>query len=283
VAQRGQALVGVMVVMVILFALAGAVAIGASTLLTSRGSSNSVNNDFRLHSAVNDSVAQVAGSTHTCGAAPPPSPLPTPTSSPIPTPLTLALPPPDSTSQTPCVRMDGVAIGAVRRIAVPAPSGQTCASSFDLPFTGPVRVAVVFDVHETAVPNSALGSPWGWAYLVPNDFQQVLGCPTLPPNTLNGSPCETTIPASSTPTWTQVALTCDITGNETAQLRIKGSATSPRQVFAAPQDPHASTLGSFYLLAIQSPVSGAAMEEALLFVSNDGKTNRLQYEAPLLP
>ena len=55
--QRGQALVGVMVVMVILFALAGAVAIGASTLLSGRGSGTATSDDFRLHSAVNDSVA----------------------------------------------------------------------------------------------------------------------------------------------------------------------------------------------------------------------------------
>ncbi|TMC07807.1 MAG: prepilin-type N-terminal cleavage/methylation domain-containing protein, partial [Chloroflexi bacterium] len=61
--QRGQALVGVMVVMVILFALAGAVAIGASTLLASRRNAGATNDDFRLRSAVNDSVAQVSGTT----------------------------------------------------------------------------------------------------------------------------------------------------------------------------------------------------------------------------
>jgi hypothetical protein len=267
--QRGQALVGVMVVMVILFALAGAVAIGASTLLTNRGSGTANTNDFRLHSAVNDSVAQVAGSTHVCGAAPAPSPLPTPTSSPIPTPLTLALPPPDGTSQTQCVRMDGVSIGAVQRLATQPPASGTC-RALNLPFTGPVRVAVVFDVHMS-------GS--GWAYLAPDDFHAPSGCPTSPPLAFDTSPCESSFSANG---WTQVALTCDIGSNDTAVLRIRSSATSPQQVFAAPQDPHASSLGSFYLLAIQSPV-GATMEEALFYVSNDGNTNRLEYEAPLLP
>lgn len=273
--QRGQALVGVMVVMVILFALAGAVAIGASTLLSGRGSSTTTNDDLRLHSAVNDSVAQVAGSTHACGAAPPPSPLPTPTSSPAPTPLALALPPPDTTSQTQCVRMDGISIDAVQRLATPPPSSGTCRTMTLPNLDGPVNVAVVFDVR--------MGSGGGWAYLAPNDFHAPSGCPSSLPGVLPnppGSPCQTTIPGGG---WTQVALTCDITSSgATPVLRIKGTATSPRQVFAAPQDPHASSLGSFYLLAIQSPVA-SAMEEALFYVSNDGNTNRLQYEAPLLP
>ena len=269
--QRGQALVGVMVVMVILFALAGAVAIGASTLLSGRGSGTATSDDFRLHSAVNDSVAQVAGTTTACGGAPAPSPLPTPTSSPVPTPLNLALPPPDSTSQTECVRMDGVAIGAVQRLATPPPAGSTTCRTMSLPFTGPVRVAVLLDVH--------MGTSDGWAYLAPDDYNPPSGCPSTPPSSFKGSPCSSTILAGG---WTQVALTCDIASTDTAVLRINGTATSPRQVFAAPQDPHASSLGSVYLLAIQSPVAGA-MEEALFFVSNDHATNRLQYEAPLAP
>jgi hypothetical protein len=269
--QRGQALVGVMVVMVILFALAGAVAIGASTLLNGRGGAAATSDDFRLRSAVNDSVAQIAGSTSVCGAAPAPSPLPTPTSSPVPTPLSLALPPPDSTSQAQCVRMDGVAVGAVQRLATTPPASGTTCRTMTLPFTGPTRVAVLLDVH--------MSTSDGWAYLAPNDYKPPSGCPSTPPASFKGSPCASTIMAGG---WTQVALTCDIASNDTAVLRISGTATSPRQVFAAPQDPHASSLGSAYLLAIQSPVAGA-MEEALFFVSNDHGTNRLQYEAPLLP
>jgi hypothetical protein len=269
--QRGQALVGVMVVMVILFALAGAVAIGASTLLSGRGSSAATNDDFRLHSAVNDSVAQIAGSTSACGAAPAPSPLPTPTSSPVPTPLSLALPPPDSTAQTQCVRMDGVAIDAVQRLATTPVSTGTC-RTMTLRFNGPVRVAVVLDVH--------MATSGGWAYLAQDSYTPPSGCPsTLPPTLPKGSPCASTIQQGG---WTQVALTCDIPTGDAAVLRINGTATSPREVFAAPQDPKASSLGSMYLLAIQSPIAGA-MEEALFFVSNDHHTNRLLYEAPLLP
>jgi hypothetical protein len=266
-----------MVVMVILFALAGAVAIGASTLLTGRTSTSATTDDFRLRSAVNDSVAQVAGLTRACSAAPPPSPRTTP--SPIPSSLALALPPPDSRAQllTRCVRMDGVAIDAVKRVPTPAPTGGC--RTLDLGMKGPVRVAVVFDVY----PNGT-----GWAYLSGDDSSQQLGCPSSL-HSFRGSPsCASTFPQSpgappvSGPSWTQVALTCDIPDGETAQLHIRSSATSPRQVFVAAQDSGPSSQGSVYLLAVQTPVAGSPEEEALLFVSGDGKT-RLLYEAPLQP
>jgi hypothetical protein len=261
--------------MVILFALAGAVAIGASTLLIGRTSTSATTDDFRLHSAVNDSVAQVAGSTGACWGAPPPSPLTTPSPSPIPTPLSLALPSPDSTGQAQCARMDGVAIDAVKRVQAPAPTSGTC-RTLNLPFAGPTRVAVLFDVHLDVHLNGT-----GWAYQAPDDATPPNGCPSTPPANLSNSPCESTFNTNS-PAWIQVALTCDIPSNETARLYVRGSATSPRQVFAAPQDPRASPLGSVYLLAVQTPVATNAMEEALLFVGSD-KANRLQYEAPLLP
>jgi len=167
--------------------------------------------------------------------------------------------------------MDGVAIGAGQRRATPPPASGTTCRTMSLPFTGPVRVAVLLDVHMSTTD--------GWAYLAPDDYKPPAGCPSTPPASFKGSPCASTIPAGG---WTQVPLRCDIASNQTAVLRINGTATSPRQVFAAPQDPQASSLGSVYLLAIQSPVPGA-MEEALFFVSSDHRTNRLQYEAPLLP
>jgi hypothetical protein len=79
-----------------------------------------------------------------------------------------------------------------------------------------------------------------------------------------------------------VAISCDIANGETAQLHIRGSATSPRQVFVATQDPRQSPPGSVYLLAVQTPIAASPMEEALLFVSGDLRTNRLLYEALLL-
>jgi hypothetical protein len=266
--QRGQALVGVMVVMVILFALAGAVAIGASTLLASRSSAGATMNDFRLRSAVDDSVAQVAGSTSTCWAAPAPSP--SPTSSPIPTPLALTLPSPDGTGQAQCVRMDGVTAGGVSRLPAPAPGLNGC-RTLGLGKTGPMRVAVLFDVFMDS----------GWA--------TVDGSPTCPGTApVRGAPCTARFPPTagsrppSGPVWTQIALTCDLADSETAMLHIHGTSTSPGQVFVAQQTTSGSSPGSVYLLAIQSPVGGGQMEEALLYVSSS-RASQLLFEAPLQP
>jgi hypothetical protein len=138
-------------------------------------------------------------------------------------------------------------------------------------------VSLVFDVFLNG---------GGWAYI--DDRSAPPACVNTPPNP-TGSPCVTRFPAAlggpppSGPAWTQVAITCDIDKGETAQLHIKGSATSPRQMFVATQDPRQSAQGSVYLLAVQTPIASTAMEEALLFVSGDRATNRLVYEAPLLP
>ena len=271
--QHGQAIIAVMVVMLILFALAGAVAIGAESLLGRPNSASATTDDFRLHSALNDSAAQVSGSTQACSAAPPPSPLPTPTTSPIPASLTLALPSPDAQAKltTECARMDGVAVDGVKRLAAPA----VICKSIPLGLTG--RVAVLFDVHTNAGSGNA-----GWAYLDGKTGSSGSQCTTAPPAGApdDESPCISTFEHG----WTQVALTCDIASGQTAQLHIRATATSPAQVFAAQQNPQgATTVGAVYLLGVQTPIASSAMEEALLFVSSDHRTNRLLYEAPLLP
>jgi hypothetical protein len=271
--QRGQAIIAVMVVMLILFALAGAVAIGAETLLGRPNSASATTGDFRLRSALNDSVAQVAGHSQACSAAPPPSPLPTPTTSPVPSSLTLALPSPDAQAQltTECARMDGVAVDGVQRLAAPA----AICKSIPLGLSG--RVAVLFDVHTSA--GSGTG---GWAYLDGKAGTSGSQCTTAPPSSApdDESPCISLFGRS----WTQVALTCDIPSGQTAQLHVRATATSPAQVFAAQQNPQgATTVGAMYLLAVQTPIASTTMEEALVFVSGDRRTNRLLYEAPLLP
>jgi hypothetical protein len=272
-AQRGQAIIAVMVVMLILFALAGAVAIGAESLLGRPNSASATTDDFRLRSALSDSVAQVAGQSQACSAAPAPSPLPTPTTSPIPSSLSLSLPSPDAQAQltTECARMNGVAINGVQRVAAP---GQIC-KSIPLGLSG--RVAVLFDVHTSTGAGGG-----GWAYLDDKTGTSGGQCPATPPSNaaVDGSPCITVFDRG----WTQVALTCDIPSGQTAQLHIRATATSPAQVFAAQQNPQgASTVGAVYLLAVQTPIASTTMEEALLFVSSDHTTNRLLYEAPLLP
>lgn len=268
--QRGQAIVAVMVVMLILFALAGAVAIGAESLLGRRNTTSPTTDDFRMHSAVNDSVAQVAGSAHACGAAPAPSPLPTPTPSPIPVSLPLALPSPDSQAQLTalCVRMDSVAADHISRV----PSSGTTCRTVNLRVPGPARVAVLFDVH---VPQGG-----GWAYVDGRSGGSPLGTcgSVLPSAAPDSSPCSTTMDTAG---WTQVALTCDIPSTQTAQLHIKATQTSPAQVIVAQQSPPGvSPLGSVYLLQVPTPIGKDPLEETLLFVGGDSGS-RLLYEAPL--
>jgi len=83
-------------------------------------------------------------------------------------------------------------------------------------------VAALFDV----APG---GSGWGYLDGSPS-------CAAQPPSTLNGSPCSSLFSTFRGPTWTQAALTCDLPDGETAMLHVKGSATSPRQVFVAQQN-----------------------------------------------
>jgi len=181
----------------------------------------------------------------------------------MPAPLTVALPSPDGVTQTLCARMDGAAIDAVRRVQTP-PTSSAC-RTVTLPYTGPIRVGVLFDVHTAGT---------GWAFLAPDDFPPPSGCQASLPQGPKGS-CATLLVAG----WSQVALSCDIGTNEGTRLYIRGTTTSPHQVFAAAQDPHASPPTSVYLLAVQSPLAVNQMEETLFFVS--GSTNRLLYEGPL--
>jgi hypothetical protein len=264
--QRGQALIGVMVVMTILFALAGAVAIGASTLLNSRGGSRITNDDFQVRSAVNDSLAQIAGNTRICGASPPlPSPSPVPSPTPTPSPLSLSLPPRVS-AQAFCLREDAVVPESVER-ARPRSGCDT------IPLGTPNgRIAVLFDAR-------GVTGTGGWAYLDdrPGSVACSLPFPSPSPSAL---PCRRSFGAAQ---LLQVALTCDFASGDSAFLHIDVPGPGPQQVFAARQNPQGdpSAVGFLYLVASATHVANPDYEESLFYVSNDGKTSRLLYEAQL--
>jgi len=263
--QRGQALVAVMVVMIVLFALAGAVAIGASTLLTSHGNSDATNDDFQVRSAVNDATAQIAGLPSRCGAPPPlPSPSPTPSPSPMPSPLNLSLPGAAPT-QAFCARQDWVDPNQVSRHR---PTGSCGTLSLGQPGG---RLAVLFDTRVTA---------GGWAYL--DTDQTLAGCgaplPTPSPGPLA---CRRSFGPGAP--VVQVALTCDFAAGQAAYLHLNVSGAGPKQVFSARVDPpgHADAVGVLTLVAAGTGVAKPDFEESLFYVSNDGGTQRLLYEAPL--
>lgn len=264
VEQRGQALVAVMVVMIVLFALAGAVAIGASTLLTSHGNSDATNDDFQVRSAVNDAAAQIAGLPRRCGAPPPlPSPSPAPSPTPLPTPLNLVLP--NATTQAYCARQDSVVPNQVSRVPVTSNCGTV---SLGQP-NG--RLAVLFDTRTTA---------GGWAYLDSNSSTVKCSGP-LPSPSPSDLPCRRTIAAGGP--VVQVALTCDFASGENAFLHLNVAGVGPSQVFRAiahPQDP-SSAVGYLTLVAAGTGVSRPDFEESLVYISKDGGTHQLLYEAPL--
>ncbi len=261
--QRGQALIAVMVVMVVLFALAGAVALAASTLLTGRGQSTSTNNDFQVRSAVNDTVAQVAGSTNQCSAPLLASPSPTPLPATTATPLQLALPG-GARPQALCVRQDAVVAGSLQRYD----GAGSCASIPLGQRTG--RVAVLFDARSTGN---------GWAYLFGQAQTSCVG--GLPDLDSLQSTCYQAVAKAPV---VQVALSCDFKTTKTnVFLNLFVPGAGPHAVFAAAQDPSASasTLGSLYLLASGTGLTSPDYEESVLFVSSSGSPNRLLYEARL--
>ncbi len=264
--QRGQALVGVLVVMVILFALAGAVAIGASTLLLRRGPTASYTADFQVRSAVNDSVAQVAGSITQCGAAPvlsspSPTPAPTPTPTPSATPLNLTLPPvpPGLAAIALCTREVAVVPGSLQPHSVV--SWQPACFSVPLGQANAKQVAVFF--------NARSAGSGGIAYV---DKKQ--SC-TLP------SSCSTSFNGSSG-TVVQVALSCPVQPTDTLSVHVNGVQQSLKTVFTAQQDPSGqSPTGSLYLIAAETKVASPNHEELLYFVQSNPAVNQLLYEAPM--
>lgn len=267
--QKGQALVAAMVVMLIVFALAGAVAIGASTLLaTQHEQGGTFRDDLTVQSAVADAVAQVAGSRSRCS-----------TSSSAA--LGLSLPDQDRPTYAPssalCLRTDAVQLDTLAGHALDWASGSIQGNSvppwrcMTLKLPGN-KVAISFDFR------SSLG---GWAYV---DKQSFNACdPQLPISPPAPAPaCQKAFSGSVTPV--QVSLSCQFATfatTDTAFLHIRNSEASPARVFTAHQDATDPNAGSLYLFAARTGVpSRPDYEEAAVTVDPTGATT-LAYEGKL--
>ena len=267
--QHGQAIIAVMVVMLILFALAGAVAIGASTLLTSRGESIATNADFQVRSAVNDAVSQIMAATRRCGAPPPlPSPSPTAAPTPTPSPLNLSLPPntpPAVSTQALCARQDAVDPTTMQRVQPPSNCATVPLGRID------GRTAVLFDARV---------ADFGWAFLDTNSALVACTSGTLPTPSPSNLPCRRAFGPGAV---VQVALTCDFAPGDSVYLHLNAPGAGPKNIFTASQDPQApsSDVGFLYLVAAGTGVSSPDYEELVLYISNNGTTHHLLYEAPL--
>lgn len=278
--QKGQALAIVLVVMAILFALAGAIIIGTSALLRQQGGPrNASTDDLATQSAVADAVAQVAGNQ------PPTCSLDTDEIYPAvpepPTPLSITFPnvATDVGSIAYCSRLDQVSANLQGNFYLhPTWTNGSCADVAVSPSSQ--RTWIFFNARWT-------GSG-GYAFVDGNSTMS--SCVSRPP-TPGSNPCSTkpvqpscmrcgqVIGTTRTLQVAQVALDCDLSGSASLYLHVYNPAHSPGQAFSVTQDP---TGGVIYLVAANTKVgSAAAYEEAVLFVGPGGNPNRLLYEGSL--
>ncbi len=213
-------------------------------------------------------MAQVAGSTTQCGAAPvvsspTPTPLPTPTPAPTPTatPLNLALAPvpPGVAATALCTREVAVVPGSLQPHSVLS-WGPGC---FSVPLgqANAKQVAVLF--------NARSAGSGGIAYV---DRKQSCTQP---------SSCATSF-GGSAGTVVQIALSCPVQPTDTLLLHVNDLQRSLKTVFTAQQDPAGqSPTGALYLIAAETRVANPNHEELLYFVQSNPAVNQLLYEAPM--
>jgi hypothetical protein len=257
--ESGQALVGTMVIMVLVFAMAGSIALAASSLLDRQSSHRgAIASDLRASDAIAAAVAHVAG--HGLQA------QPTCTSA---TTFTSVLPGP-YTSSTSCLRFDGIATPNVGVIPLSWNSG--CVTVL-LPSTAQVKTWLFF---------SALAGSGFTAW--------VDGLAACDPNSTKKE-CPVSVAAAAVG---QAAMNCDVAEvAKPARLHIMNPLASPAAVWFAPNatpvtpsdgdaggNP-ADTSGSIYMLAATTGIPAGPIEEGALFVSRDGSTAALVSEGAL--
>lgn len=255
-------MVGAMVVMLIVFALAGAVAIGATTLLAGQHDQGAVfRDDLTVQNAVSDAVAQVAGSRTGCATSSSKT-------------LHLQLPRQDDPahndlSSALCLRVDDLQLGSLESDPLNwAPLGT--------PSSGPPCVTVQLPGNKVAIAFDLRSTAGGWAYV---DKLPLTSCDPTPP----ASPapaCQQTFAGSTG--LLQVSLSCQFATfapPDVAYLHIRNPEAAPARVFVAHQDPTDPARGSLYLLAA-GPGQGPGAEEAVVTVDAGGTTS-LAYEGRL--
>jgi hypothetical protein len=245
--QGGQALVGALVVTTLAFLMAGAVAVGASALLSQESNrQNASSRDLAAQDALAAAVAGVAGQGRANGSAPCSQPTSFNTSLPS-----------GYVSQALCLRADGVSPGSLTLIQLPWSRG--CA---------------VVDVSGYSQNHVLL---WFSAYANVSAWvdESRSGCS-------QGRPI---CAASGRGPIAQVLLDCDLAASQEAQenngdlfLHVQNPAQSPVLVRLAQ---YASSGGSIYVLAANTGLVQPAFEEADIWVSSDGTTTALRFEGTL--
>jgi hypothetical protein len=251
--ESGQALVGALVVTTLAFLMAGAVAVGASALLSQENNGqNASSSDLTIQDALAAAVAGVAGKGVAGGSAPCTSP----------TLLSATVLPSGYSSQARCARVDGVPSGPLTLL--PLPWSGNCAI-VDLSAYSHSHVLIWF---------SANGNVSAWI-----------------DNTQSGCRQRQTLcSGSASGSVSQLVLDCDIAAeaqeecsgncqNDPVYLHVQSSAQSPVMARLAT---YASSGGSIYVLAATTGIPGGpANEEADVWVSQDGASTQLRFEGTL--
>jgi hypothetical protein len=287
--QSGQALVGVLVVMLILFALAGAVTLATSVLLRQRATMRTAySDDFTAQNAAADAISQVAGSSSLCRRVTPAS-FPR-LSSPEP-PLLISLPNtfPSPVADTPqaayCRRIDQVASTLpsylYTNVSWDNPPFSSCVKPVPLSSQQGKKVSIFFNarrVNTTVDP---------YAYVDGNGSNGSSNCSSTRPS-LSSLPCGYAMDHQTAPPVIQVLLSCDLTSGSSCgsgsscYLHIANVSSSLGRVFIVDQTDPSPSSSSIYLLASATGLrSGQDYEETVLLVSVSTNTNRLLYEARL--
>jgi hypothetical protein len=251
--QGGQALVGALVVTTLAFLMAGAIAVGASALLSQEsGAQNANSRDLAVQDALTAAVAAVAGRGRSAGNAPCSST----------TTLSTTLPS-GYVSQATCTRVDGI-------------PPQTPAL-LPLRWSGSCGLADLtnYSGNQVELWFSARGAAGAWV------DSRSSGCRPRSPV------CAGT--AMSGPIG-QLYLNCDFSSgdgdgngngnnNGSQYLHVVNLASSPALVRLLPYD---RTAGSIYVLAAGTGVAGGpSYEEADIWVSRDGASTALRFEGVL--
>jgi hypothetical protein len=260
--QRGQAIVGVLVIMTLVFLLAGAVAIGTSTLLTRlRGPAITVESDLTARSAA---AAAAAGALNgaTTGKCQPQAPVQAQRTV-APAPVNFSLPASNGGHASPqrayCVAMQQVS-GALNRVVI-RPTGSCTKTGIGSPST------------DLWIFVAARWLRSGGAYVASMTDRCLAAAPTT-------SPCSTVIPNATDPAI-PVAMSCPIHGTVDAALFVYG-ATAAFTAYLAAQD-SGSGSGRYYLAVAGTGLARPAdVEQVLLFQPTSGNSSpQVRLEGPL--
>ena len=257
--QKGQALVGVLVVMILIFLLAGAVSIGAAALLARlQGTGNAFTDDFAAQSAVAAAASFATAHPSGCSAA----------VSGLPSTFTVPHPPPGRPQPGLCTSLAGVPPSPFSSFDLGAWSSDGCSVTDLSPFkSAQITLWIFFNARWR-------GSAFAYVDNVspPSGTISAPACPQVMPS--SKLPCS----ARPSPEAFPVAVSCTLA--EHPFLFVRNAARQPKQAFYL-QPASQDNDGTLYVTAAGTGRGpGKDYEGAILYRTGRGAL-QLRYEAPL--